>query len=126
MKGNRIRKSILWSQIIIMLLIPLIFISCEPLVSIVLENQTTQILSVFVDSTLIGKIEPRNQIAEKYSAAGFSYKFLIEAKDEQGQIVFSERISRQQMQHEKGSNVYKVVIPVLKESMESSNTTAGK
>jgi hypothetical protein len=98
--------------------------ACEPYIHLVIENKTEQTLSVFVDGVLIGKIEPGNQITEKYPGGSFKYKYSIVAKNEQGEIIFSEKISQQQMQYV-GSGNYKVVIPpLIIAPVNSDNATA--
>ena len=85
-------------------------IACEFLFDMVIENQTSQTLTIYVDDVLVGTVAASGNITAR-GIPGAQNSFLVIAKSAQGETVFSKTLSRQQMQHVARTNVYKVAIP---------------
>jgi len=83
---------------ILLILIPiLLFVatSCEPAEPIEIRNQTNESLIVFINSNKIGTVEPQAMWQNKLYWG--NSKFIIEAKNLKGEIVYSKTFTREQM-----------------------------
>jgi hypothetical protein len=86
-------------------------IACEFLFDMVIENQTSQTLAIYLDGRLLGTVVPSANVTATGLPSTVNM-FLVVAKSAQGETVFSKTLSRQQMQSiGKTRPVYKVVIP---------------
>jgi hypothetical protein len=94
-------------------------LACDRYFTLTIENKTAQVLHIYLDDIDLGEIEPDAQVT-KNNAPGAINHFLIVAKNPQGVTVFSKTLSRQQMQHSKGTDDFKVVISTLENIPESS------
>ena len=95
----------------------------SPLVDLIIENRTDQVLTVILDDGLVGKVRPGDKITRKNLDISF-HEYVIEAKNAQGEIVFFRRYVFEDFQKIDGG-VYKVVISQLGKGPESSdNITA--
>lgn len=87
----------------------------SPIVEVIIENQTNQILSIYIDDDKIGDVQPGEQIMQ--SGSGDEGEWHIKAKNSQGKTVFSETFTYDpdDEYHLKKieSGVYKAVIPPL-------------
>ena len=92
----------------------------EQFFELIIENQTAQVLTIYLDDLTLGKVEPSAQVIQKNIPSQVNH-FLIIAKNEQGEAIFSKTLSRQQMQYIKGTDTFKVVIPPLKTIPESGD-----
>lgn len=103
------RKSVIvgLSLILILVVVSLGSLSCEPAFNLVIENQTTQTLTIYLNGGSFGTAEPGGQIIIKSSSA--TGKYSIIAKSAQGETVFSKTFTVEQMQTV-DSKTYKVVI----------------
>jgi len=93
----------------------------EPSFKIIFENQTEYDLTVYVNDYKVGNVNPGEQIID----TGLSFtttKFHVEANSPRGEIIFSETMTREQMQ-EIESRVYKVII---KQPSQDSDNITGK
>jgi len=88
----------------------LIDVACERYFDLVIENKTTQILTVYMDNYAIGTVEQGKRIVNQ-KVPGNASPFLIVAKNAQGEIVFSKTLRVSEME-QIGKNIFKVVIPV--------------
>ncbi len=95
-----------------------------PLRDLVIENQTNQVLTIILDDVLVGEVRPGDKITANDFPIGFS-EYVIEAKDAQGEIVFSRSYVFEDFQ-KVDDGVYKVVIPPLQKGSESSDNATGK
>ncbi len=137
MRSYRRRRILLWLSSIIMLIVMLLnVVGCncnndttsehlliEPAVDIVIENQTDQVLTIYVDSrgNPTGIVEPGKSVTT--GAGSNSGRYLITAKNAQGEIVFSEtytfmpedkyHLQKTDEVHKGVVAVYKAVIPPL-------------
>ena len=84
----------------------------DPSFKLILENRSEYNLTIYVNDYKVGNVSPSEQITDRIPIT--ITKFHIEAKNPQGEIVFSETLTREHMQRIE-SLVYKVVIPPLKD-----------
>ena len=111
MKSYRRRNSFAWFSLILMLVVILTAsVACwgDPSFKLILENRSEYDLTIYVNDNKVGNVSPGEQITDRIPIT--ITKFHIEAKNPQGEIVFSETLTREQMQRIE-SRVYKVVIP---------------
>jgi hypothetical protein len=119
------RGIINWGSLILIILAILISSSaCGGIFSLIIENQTAQSLTIYVETKNYGTVEPGRQIIVKENPEDVS-RFSIVAKNVQGDTIFSKVLTREQMQ-KIDVRVYKVIIPPLDKIMISSNTTENK
>jgi hypothetical protein len=99
-------------------------VACEQRTTVVIENQTNQVFHIYWGhETDLGIIEPGEQISKGNISLELN-SFLITARNSQGAIVYSKTLTRQQMQHTKGTDKYTVVItPSDITSISSDNNT---
>lgn len=122
---KQLRGVVLWFSLILILIVILVAsVACwgDPSFKIIFENQSEHDLTIYVNDYKVGDVSPGEQI----TATGLSFTitiFHIEAKNPQGEIIFSETLTREQMQKIE-SRVYKVVIPPLQNAPGSDNVTA--
>ena len=83
----------------------------SPLVNLIIENQTGQTLTVILDGGLVGAVRPGDVVIRENLDIGMS-RYTIEAKDAQGEIVFSRRYVFEDFQ-KIDDGAYKIVIPPL-------------
>ena len=88
-------------------------ISCDPNFDIIIENQTSQNLTVYINKDKVGTVEPGKQIVAK-NAPGSTWTFLTTAENMEQEIIFSQNLTRPQMQRI-NETLYKIVIPPPKE-----------
>jgi len=99
------------SLVLMLMVVSASSMACEFLYDVVIVNQTSQTLTVYVDDVLLGTVVPSENITatDLPSNAG---PLSIVAKSAQGETVFSKTLSRQQMESiGRTRPVYKVVIP---------------
>jgi hypothetical protein len=82
-------------------------IGCEPFAPIRIQNKTRQLLSIFINDTQIGDVQPGAEVRNKILLLSAG-KYNIEAKDIQGNVVYSKQFTYEEM---KKIN-WKVVIPL--------------
>ena len=80
----------------------------DPSFEIIFENQSQDKLTIYVNNHEVGNVNPGEQITDSRFPITIT-KFQIEAKNPQGEVIFSETLTREQMQRIE-SLVYKVVI----------------
>jgi hypothetical protein len=85
--------------------------ACERLAPIQVENNTSEILTVYIDNYLIGEVKPNNKIKNDLVFAGQDW-YLIEAYNTQENVVYSHKFSNEEM---KRIN-WKIVIPPSEDS----------
>jgi hypothetical protein len=109
-------------SILILISVLLVSTSCPIswLFKLIVENQTEYDLTISVNDYEIGNVSPGEEISNSFSID--TGKFYIEAKNLQGETVFSKWLAFTQMQ-EIESRVYKVVIPPLEQLPPVSGTT---
>ena len=112
---NYKRKNVIayLGSILLLVLVLVASIACwgSPLVDLIIENRTDQVLTVILDDGLVGKVRPGDKITRKNLDISF-HEYVIEAKNAQGEIVFSQSYVFEDFQKIDGG-VYKVVIPPL-------------
>ena len=116
---NQQRRVVLWLGLIMMLTLILVAsVACwgSPLMDLIIENQTTQVLTVYVDDHEVGDVGLGGQITWA-DAPGNMSRYIIEAKNTKGETVFSETFTfetkdKYHLQQIK-DGVYKAVIPPL-------------
>ncbi len=115
-------------SLMVCLCLALIFISCvacNGYRDLVIENQTTKVLTIYSDETALGNVGPGAQIIQRRIPSN-STPWLIVAKNLQGETVFSRSFKYNDMQYI-GNGTYKVVITRSEKGAEiSSNTTVNK
>ena len=88
----------------------------SPLMTIIVENQTTQNLKLAVDDFPVGEVQPGAQISRNDVDMDMG-EYLIEAKNSQGEVIFSEtyNFNPDEKYHlqKVDSRTYKAVIPPL-------------
>lgn len=107
------RGVVLWLGLLLMIVVVLAtFVACycgSPTFTIIVENQTKYDLTIFVNGHEVGNVSPGEQLSDNdllYDTTNYH----VEAKNTQGEVMFSETLTRQKMQ-KIDSRVYKVVIP---------------
>ncbi len=90
---------------------------------LILENQTACELTIYVNDHKVGNVSPGERMMDDIPIT--ITKFHIEGRNPQGEIVFSETLTREQMQKIE-SLVYKVVIPPLQKGIENSDNVTEK
>ncbi len=96
----------------------------SPLVNLTIENQTEQTLAVILNGGLVGEVRPGNVVLRNNLDIGMS-RYEIEAKNAQGEIVFSRSYVFEDFQ-KVDDGVYKVVISQLGKGPESSDNITAK
>jgi hypothetical protein len=125
---NRQKRFIVWLGLLLMLMvISASSVACwgSPLFDLMIENQTGQTLTVFIDGLRIGEVGPGGQITRKNTPWDIG-EYLIEAKNAQGEVIFDETLTRSDMQRIDNKRIYKATIPPLTKAPESSNNVTGK
>jgi hypothetical protein len=105
---NRRRNAV--ACLILVLILVLVLASstaCEPAFNLVIENQTTQTLTIYLNGGSFGTVKAGEQITIKSDSA--TGKYSIMAKSAQGETVFSKTFTVEQMQIV-DSKTYKIVI----------------
>ena len=117
----KIRNIIITSVSILILIVILNgCIQGTPEITLLIENQSNDILTIYIDNALIGKVNPTEIIRHISSLA--TDKWLIQAKNAQGEIVFSKKFAFEELQ-KVSTGVYKAIIPPLSNSTTSSENT---
>ena len=88
-------------------------VACERFFNLVIENQATQDLTIYLDKEQIGNVASGKTIT-KSEIPGASIEYLVVAKNVQGEIIFSKTLTRSEMQY-LGKDTFKIVIPPLKD-----------
>jgi len=94
------RRIILWLSLILMLVVTLsAFVSCwgSPTLKLIVENQSEYNLTIYNNDYEIGNVGPGEQITDIRVPWDIG-KYHIEAKNAQGEIIFSKTLTRAQMQ----------------------------
>ena len=108
------RGVVLWLGLLLMLVvISATFVACycgSPTFKLIVENQTKYDLIIYVDDYEIGNVSPGEQITESRMLLDIG-KYHIEAKNAEGDTVFSKTFTFEQMQRIDNKRVWKVVIP---------------
>jgi len=88
------------------------FVAClgSPTFKLIVENQTEYDLTIYVDDYKIGNVNPGEQITESRMLLDIG-KYHIEAKNAEGDTVFSKTFTFEQMQRIDNKRIWKVVIP---------------
>lgn len=127
-QGRRNRVFLLsWAFILASMLIVLSGGTCgEPLVDIVIENQTDQVLTIYYagGGTPLGDIAPGEQITIRRDWNIAQYP--ITAKNAQGEVVFSQVYSFTTNLQRIDGRIYKAVIPPLQHRSESSDNVTSE
>jgi hypothetical protein len=109
----------------ILMLASVLLVSTSCLISacltLIVENQTEYDLTISVNDYEIGNVGPGEEISDSHFNMNIG-EFHTEAKNLQGETVFSKWLAFAQMQ-EIESRVYKVVIPPLKKLPPVAGTT---
>lgn len=123
--NNQCRRAVLRLGLIPMLAVIIVTAACwgRHLADLSIENQTNQVLTIILDEMIVGRVQPGAVINNDFDI-GFS-EYLIEAKNAQGEIVFSQSYVFKDFQ-KIGDGTYKVVIPPLTKTPESSNNVTGE
>jgi hypothetical protein len=105
------KNIILFLNIVLLSIISIVCVSCwgEPSFKIIFDNQSASNLTIYLNEIKVGNVGP----GEQTTASGIPMtitKFHIEAQNPQGESIFSETLTREQMKKTE-SRVYKVVIP---------------
>jgi len=82
----------------------------DPSFKLILENRSEYDLTIYVNDYEVGQASSGEEITDRIPMTVTD--FHIEAKNIQGEVIFSKTLTREQMQ-EIESRVYKVVIPPL-------------
>jgi len=97
-------------------------LSCEPMAPLRVENQTDETLSIYVkwqdEVYYVGDVAPGEEIKNDNPRILEFSSFPIEAKDAQGNVVYSRIYTMVEMTEKLH---YKVVIPPLQKGLESSD-----
>ncbi len=80
-------------------------VACESLAPIIVENQTTETLSININNVPIGDVVPRAELKNRTVMIDPSFK--IEARNAAGRVVYANKFSYEEM---KKIN-WKIVIP---------------
>jgi hypothetical protein len=106
------RGVVLWLDLLLMLVVILTtFVACwgSPTFKLIVENQTKYDLTIYVNNYEIGTVGPGEEISDLWDMnVG---KFRIEAKNAEGDTVFSKIFTFEQMQRIENKRIWKVVIP---------------
>ena len=84
----------------------------SPSFTLIVENQTEYELTIYVNDYEIGNVSPGAQIIDKEMSLNIG-KYHIEAKNMQGETVFSKTLTFEQMQRVDNKRIWKAVIPPL-------------
>lgn len=82
----------------------------SPSFQLIVENQSGYNLTIFVNDHKMGNVNSGEQIADSNFTIDTG-KFKIEAKNEHGEMVFSNTFTFEQMQRIDSKRIWKVVIP---------------
>jgi hypothetical protein len=99
----------------------IVVVACEPHIPIKIENRTNTVITVYVREHEKGNVQP-NQIVEIKDVPGIYSYYLIEAKNNKGDVIYSRNYSASEL-HDAD---WKVIILPLENGPESSNTTIPK
>ncbi|OGO18752.1 MAG: hypothetical protein A2Z15_02910 [Chloroflexi bacterium RBG_16_50_11] len=110
----------------LMLIILVIFNGCiyrgTPEITLLIENQSGEILTIYDEYSLIGNVNSNETI--QYLSSLATGKWLINAKNAQGEIVFSKKFAFEELQ-KIDDRTYKAIIPPFpNNSINSENTTS--
>ena len=125
MKRFRRRNNFVWLVLILTLLMSLMVNACgsddssewttvQPLMRLIIENQTDQVLTIYIENLNLGNVEPGGNITrDKFPMM----EHLIKALNAQGEVIFSETYTFKTKDkyhlQETDEQVYKAVIPPL-------------
>ncbi len=99
------------SLVLMLMVVSALSIACEFLFDMVIVNQTSQTLTIYLDGRLLGTVVPSANVTATGLASNVNM-FLVVAKSAQGETVFSKTLKMQEMLSiGKTKPVYKVVIP---------------
>ena len=97
MKHQSINKNLILFQILLLIIMLLIAATaCEPALTLEFENQTDQILTIYVQGVKIDEVAPRIKI-KRDAAPIMDGKFLIEAKNAQEDIIYSKEFTLKEL-----------------------------
>ena len=99
----------------------LLLVGCDPAIPLKIENRTDMALTIYTEGVYDGQVEPNNSIKIKNLAGTKSY-YLIEAKNSEGEVVYSRKLSITEL-HDAD---WKVVITPMQREPESSGNVSGK
>lgn len=111
---NRYLLPILYFLLVLTMLLPST-VACEPRAPIQVENKTDQTLAIFVrfgtvdKSYHLGDVTPGAEISNKNAPIMISNVYYIEAKNHQGELVYTREFSYDELK----AADWKVVIPPL-------------
>ncbi len=93
---------------------------CEPSIGIEIHNETDKTLNIYTGDTLIGSVKPGKELTWDTEPIYNAYQ--ISAKDADGKTIYSDIISREEMER----NKWRVVIPATAKRIEQSDNATGK
>lgn len=107
-------------MVILSVALSLALVACEPLVTIRVQNQTTEILKIFNDGEVfVGNASPGEEV--KFQIESIYPKYKIIAKDIDGNIVYSTSFTREDVS---GNRTYTVIIQGIGIGEQRGSTTA--
>ncbi|MFC2021808.1 hypothetical protein ACFLTR_01145 [Chloroflexota bacterium] len=122
---HRIKYGLLFplSLMLVLVMLSLIVSACwaDPMAPLCIHNQTNQTLSIFIHEILEGEVAPGAKLKVE-GMPDIYWDYPIEAKNPQGEVVFSRVFKWEELHDMK----WKVVIPPLEKGMESSDNVTGR
>ena len=108
--------------LILLCILIMLFVGCwgSHTFEIIFENQTEQKLTIYLETKRVGNIESGKQITQPDVSWDYG-KYLVIAKNEKGEKVFSQIFTTDQMQQIKAGYIYKIIISTLTKIPESSD-----
>ena len=107
-------------MVIFLVAISLALVACEPSIGIEIHNETDKTLNIYTGDTLIGSVDPGKELTWDTEPIYNAYQ--ISAKDADGKTIYSDIISREEMER----NKWRVVIPPTAKSIEQSDNVTEK
>lgn len=93
-------------SILLLVGLSLALFACEPIVTIVVYNNTNDPVQIFDDGETIGTVVPGGEI--RYSVESRYSDYSVIAKDTSGKVVFTHNFTRNDLQRKK---TYPIIIP---------------
>jgi len=126
MKKSIINFILLWGILFVILLM---LNGCDwfyrgsPEFYLIIENQTNQILTVYIENDLYGNVNPNESVKIQWLIQG---KYSIQAINKQGETVFSKTFLFTELK-KIDEKTYKVIIPpISNNSTNSENASSAK
>jgi len=97
MNNRRNRKlAAVVSLVLVLLIIPLLATACEPIAPFKILNNTDRTITLLVNGTVEGTISPHSEF--KPRSIFVSGQFTIEAKEPQGTVIYSQKLSLEELE----------------------------